>query len=526
MVIDAHAVPGDQTIQTDVCIIGAGAAGITLARQFVGQPFRVCLLESGGLEFEKGTQSLYAGENTGFPYPPLDVARLRYFGGTTNHWTGWCQPLDEIDFESRDWIPYSGWPFNKNHLDPFYERAQSICELGPFLYDADAWETPSAPRFHFNGDRVITKIIQLSPPTRFGKVYRDEIVRAGNITLNLYANVINIETPPNGRTVTRVRVASLQGNRYWVAAKIFILATGVIENARLLLLSNQVRRAGLGNQYDLVGRFFMEHPWQQSAVLLLSNPYLPIRLYESYTSPRHENPPGSRRRTAIKGALVPTRETQRSFNLVNFRVHLAPIQPKGIASLQFLFDAVRKPSMPDDLSEHLGNVIADIDDVARLGYGRVFKGVTPVRMAELFCGIEQVPDPHSRVTLSTERDVLGQNRVVLHWGLTAAYKHAIRRATELIAEEFGRAGLGRVKIILDEENGPSQPLIGFHHIGTTRMHRDPKKGVVDENCRVHDISNLFIAGSSVFPTSGASNPTLTIVALSLRLADHVKRLMT
>jgi choline dehydrogenase-like flavoprotein len=525
VVIDARAVPRDQTIQTDVCIIGAGAAGITLARQFVGQPFRVCLLESGGLEFEKETQSLYAGESTGFPYPPLDTARLRYFGGTTNHWTGWCQPLDDIDFETRPWVPYSGWPFSKEHLDPFYARAQSLCELGPYRYDADAWDTPSAPRFNFIGDRVTTKIIQLSPPTRFGEVYRDAIARAENVSLNLHANVINIETPDNGRTVTRVRVASLPGNRYWVAAKVFILATGVVENARLLLLSRQVRRAGLGNQHDLVGRFFMEHPWQKSAVLLLSNPYLPFRLYDSYTSPRHESSQGSRP-TVVKGSLVPTRATQQSEQLANFRAHLEPVRPKGIASLRFLVDAVRKPSMPDHLSTHLGNVIADIDDVARLGYGRVFKGTTPVHTAELYCGIEQVPDPQSRVTLSTERDALGQNRVVLHWGLTAAYKQAIRRATELIAEEFGRAGLGRVKLLLDDEQAPSQPLIGYHHIGTTRMHRDPRQGVVDENCRVHDVSNLFVAGSSVFPTSGAANPTLTIVALALRLADHVKRMMT
>jgi choline dehydrogenase-like flavoprotein len=526
VVIDARAVPRDHTIQTDVCIIGAGAAGITLARQFVSQPFRVCLLESGGLEFEKETQSLYAGESTGFPYPPLDAARLRYFGGTTNHWTGWCQPLDDIDFEPRPWIPYSGWPFTKEHLDPFYARAQSLCELGPYRYDADAWETPSAPPFHFMSDRLMTKIIQLSPPTRFGQVYRDEIAGAGNVSLNLHANVINIETPDNGRTVTRVRVASLQGHRYWVAAKVFILATGVIENARLLLASHQGRRAGLGNQHDLVGRFFMEHPWQKSAVVLLSDPYLPLRLYGYYPSPRHDNPQGSRRRTVVKGSLVPTRETQRSVRLVNFRAHLEPIQPKGIASLRLLVNAVRKPSMPEDLSTHLGNVIADIDDVARLGYGKVFKGAAPVHTAELYCGIEQVPDPQSRVTLSTERDALGQQRAVLHWRLTAADTQAIRRATELIAEEFGRAGLGRVKLLLDDEHDPSQPLIGYHHTGTTRMHRDPKQGVVDENCRVHDISNLFIAGSSVFPTSGASNPTLTIVALALKLADHVKRMMT
>ncbi|MGH2359600.1 MAG: hypothetical protein ACRDGM_03545, partial [bacterium] len=134
MLIDARTIPHGKVIHTDLCIVGAGAAGITLARDFIGQRFRVCLLESGGLEFDEDTQSLYDGEIVGLPYTALKAARVRYFGGTTSHWGGWCRPLDEIDFETRDWVPHSGWPFSKSHLDPYYERAQSIFQLGRFRY--------------------------------------------------------------------------------------------------------------------------------------------------------------------------------------------------------------------------------------------------------------------------------------------------------------------------------------------------------------------------------------------------------
>jgi FAD dependent oxidoreductase len=281
VLIDAHKVPEGRTVETEVCIVGAGAAGITLALEFVNQPFRVCLLESGSLEFDQATQSLYDGEIAGLPYTSLKAARARYFGGTTNHWNGWCRPLDEIDFQTREWIPHSGWPFGRAHLEPYYKRAQKICQLGPFNYDAEAWQTQDAPSLPLAGGRVITTVFQFSPPTRFGQLYRDEIVHARNISTYLRANVLEIEATKTGKTVTRLRVACLQGNKFWISAKFFILATGGIENARLLLASNKVYAAGLGNQNGIVGRFFMDHVNLDSGAILLSDPGVSTALYSA-----------------------------------------------------------------------------------------------------------------------------------------------------------------------------------------------------------------------------------------------------
>ena len=333
LLIDARTLPEHTIIEAEVCIVGAGAAGITVAREFIGQPFQVCLLESGGLEFEKDTQDLYAGENIGHPYFQLDRTRLRFLGGTTNHWGGFCRPLDQIDFETREWIPHSGWPFDKTHLVPFYERAQYICQLGPFSYDVKDWETENTPRIPFVGDRVVTQLFQFSsPPTHFGKVYRVEIDRATNVRTFLYANVVDIETTNNATTVTRARVACLQGNRFWVSAKLFILAAGGIENPRLLLLSNKVQRAGLGNENDLVGRFFMEHPEFASGSWLLSDPRLPLGLYKVH----HKVNNG--KKVKVRGMVTLSPEIIRSEGLLSASATLEPSDPRseGVASAKFL----------------------------------------------------------------------------------------------------------------------------------------------------------------------------------------------
>ena len=529
MFIDARTLAEDQVIETEVCIVGAGAVGITLAREFVGQEFRVCLLESGGLEIDEDTQSLYKGENTGLPYYPLNFTRLRYFGGSTNHWSGWCRPLDEIDFEARDWVPHSGWPFSKSHLDPFYKRAQSISQLGPYAYDVEHWEDSNErPRLSFAGDRVITKIFQLSPPTRFGEVYRDEIAGADNVSTYLYANVVEIETNDTAQTVTRLRGATLEGNKFWVSAKLFILATGGIENPRLLLLSNKGQSVGLGNQFDLVGRFFMEHPHLGSGEIIPSNPNITIALYQSHTV----------NKIPIVGTLTLEEEVQRREKLVNFSATLTPwstrreyykkvAKAKGVKSYRHLRRALSQGDMPSDFWKHIGNVIADVDDIAIHVYRKFFPDATIDRIY-LYNRTEQAPNPDSRVTLADARDRLGKNRLRLDWRLSPIDKRSIRRAHEIIGEELGRAGLGRFRVELDDDDSTWPPSLvgGYHHMGTTRMHVDPKKGVVNENCQLHGISNLFIGGSSVFPTSGSAHPTLTIVALAVRLADHVKNLLT
>src|SRR5918997_5154437 len=241
MFVDAHSVASQSRLETDICIVGGGAAGITLARAFIGSPLRVTVLESGGFEYDGETQSLYDGRSVGLAYTPLNIPRLRYLGGATNHWGGICRPWEDADFEARDGIRFSGWPIRKADLDPYYGPAAQACHLPSQQWDLDEW----VRRDHFsplalNSDRIVTRVAQIVPKSSrsFGKNHREQLRQARNVTVFLRANVTNIETDDAGATVTSVRVATLSGNRFSVPAKVFVLATGAIENARLLLVSN------------------------------------------------------------------------------------------------------------------------------------------------------------------------------------------------------------------------------------------------------------------------------------------------
>jgi hypothetical protein len=326
MIIDTRSLPQNETIETDVCIVGAGAAGITLAREFIGEEFRVSLLEVGGLTPDRATQSLYWGESIGHPYYPLDTTRTGGFGGSSNRWGVLIgdhqlgvrlRPLDDIDFEERDWIPYSGWPFNKSHLDPFYERAQTICKVGSYTYNVKDWEVAGeTPRLPLADDRVKTAIFQFGSRDTFTKDYRDEITRADNITTFIHANVIEAETDGTGQTVSRLRIASMEGKENWIKAKLFILALGAIETPRLLLLSNKKQKNGLGNENGLVGRFFMEHPHLWSGLLKPSDPGMinSTALYKVHKS--NEVP--------IMGKLAIAEEVLRNEKLLNYCVSIHP----------------------------------------------------------------------------------------------------------------------------------------------------------------------------------------------------------
>jgi choline dehydrogenase-like flavoprotein len=546
MIVDARSVPENEIIETDVCIVGAGVAGIILAREFLGQEFQVCLLESGDLMPDEATQSLYEGKNTGHPYYPLDTARARYFGGSSNYWDidignnnlgVRLRPLDKIDFEERAWVPYSGWPFGKSHLEPFYKRAQSICHIEPCSYDTEVWEEAGkSAQLPFTGDRVQTIIYKFGSQDLFIRQYRNEITRrADNLLTFLYANVIDIETTETAQMVTRLRVACLQGNTFWVSAKFFILATGGIETPRLLLLSNRIQKGGLGNQNDLVGRFFMEHLHFWSGSYIPSDAHI-LKSMSLYNGIHivHQVP--------IIGKLALTEKVLRHEKLLNQNIQLIPrilspaelspaIVSKATHSLQILRSAIRRGAIPDNWEGHCRNVATNVDHIL-INVFRKFKRkanssfnkslISAFRLANM---TEQVPNPNSRVSLAAECDQLGQRRVQLHWQLSSIDILSVIRTQQIIAEELQRARLGRLYIQLKDDTPPPDLHGGYHHMGTTRMHIDLNKGVVNEHCKVHGIANLFIAGPSVFPTVGYANPTLTIVALTVRLADHIKLLM-
>jgi choline dehydrogenase-like flavoprotein len=489
LLVDARSVEDSRTLEADLCIVGAGAAGIALALELVGRPLRVLLLESGGFEPEPETQALYRGRVFGRPYFRLDSARTRRFGGSTNCWLGLCRPLDPIDFEVRDWVPHSGWPFDRAHLDPFYARAHDTCRLEDPVYDGSSWASAERPALPFVGGSVSTRNLQIAP-VRFGRVHRDRVTSARNVQTVLFANAVEIVANEAASAVERVRVATLSGRRFDVRARAFVLATGGIENPRLLLASNGVQREGLGNGRGLVGRFFMEHPRVVSGAWLPSSDALRLGLYRPHPRGRVEN----------VALLTVSDATLRSERMLSFASLLA-----------------REAELPE-FEVSLARMVHEMDAAP---------GGPADRASFLLGECEQAPNPESRVRLVEERDALGMPRVQLEWRLSALDKRSLRRGHEILARELARAGLGRLQQLLSEDDHrwPEELAGGRHHMGTTRMHADPARGVVDADCRLHGVSNLYVAGSSVFPTGGAASPTLTIVALALRLADHLRQVL-
>jgi len=494
-----------------------------MARELTGQAFKVCLIESGGIRYDGRTQALARGELAGDFGFPLDETRVRGFGGTTAIWQGACRPLDAFDFEPHDWVPFSGWPFGRSVLDPYYARAQAVCEIGPPTYELQDWEESDAQRLPLDPRWINTHVFQISPPTRFARAYRQAIFSAPNITTLLYANVLDIETTDNARVATAVRIGTLSGTRFRVGARFFVLAVGGVEAPRLLLASNRQNAKGLGQEHDLVGRFFMDHPRLESAVLHLDDAPARMRLYSVHASQRVAPP------TAIEGFLSIASETLAKERMVRCAFQVPPhwrsypeFHSKGVMALRQIGWAIRARHIPYQWPHRLRTVLAGARAVALTGLRRL--GEARTSRAEFVltaCG-EQSPNPESRVVLGSTRDQFGAPQARLDWQLSEIDLRSIRRANEILASAVEAAGIGHVTSLIDS-NGKSRKLrSGFHHMGTTRMHRDPTQGVVDPDCRVFGMANLFIAGSATFPTGGYANPTLTIIALALRLADHIR----
>lgn len=510
MHIDARHLPDNSLIQGDICIIGTGPAGLSIALQWDNTPYKVILLEGGGLDYDDQVQDLYAGQTTGQKYYPLKSTRLHYFGGTSNHWSGYCSPYDPLDFEQRSWIPHSGWPIRRTDLDPYYAKAQSILDLGPFEYDVTYWQKKDSQLRSLLPDNpsVWNKVWQFSPPTRLGKKYGPQIMASKNIHLYTYANLVDIIANDHLSSIEKVTVKNEAGKTHTVRAKRFVLACSTIQNARILLSCNKQAPKGLGNDHDLVGRYFMEHVQIKSAWLFLRDPD-PLKLYSIE--------PGV---TKMRCELAITPAMQEKYKILSGTASLLPfgIAQNAKASIETWNNDDPRKSLTSFRSSGAA-ARRQAPQTANTGSNRYM----------LSTRIEQAPNPDSRVTLSTEKDALGMPRSILHWELTPLEKRSVRTMYELIGQEAGRAGVARLQLMehLQDPSDYTWPEFtsgGWHHMGTTRMSDDPHTGVVDADCKLHGVDNLFIAGASCFVTAAAPNPTLTIVALSLRLSDHLKRL--
>lgn len=491
--IDARTIPSGTELTPDLAIIGGGPAGISLALALAGTHLKVALLESGGMGFDSAAQKMYDGSIDGVNYVALDAGRLRYLGGGTNHWGGWCRPMDEIDFAPRSWVPHSGWPFARNALEPYYARAQARVEAGPWVYDKSG-VVVKEPLFDIGTGGIYTSWFQFSKtrgdvlPTAFGNRYAEGLKEARNVTTYLHANITGIRLAASAQSVDHLDLATLNGKHFTVKPRWVVLACGGMENARLLLASNDVMKTGVGNQNDLVGRFFADNPVPRDVATLVSFHGALSACYGSNI-------------TMDDGAVV--------------RATFAPTP-----------DFMRKAQVAGSLTTIEQPVELDETGKAAVVTTAIALGVdaSNAKAYSLGCGMELIPDPDRRLTLTDEKDALGLPRLKLH--MTIADEDFARYRKTL--EEFGRqllasrAGMLRINAHAREDWLKNMEW-GHHHLGTTRMHDDPKRGVVDADGKMHGIGNLFVAGSSVFPSYGASNPTLNLIALTLRLADHLKK---
>lgn len=453
----------------DVCIVGAGPAGITLALELARKNKRVALCEAGGFAWSDDSQSCYKGNVVGDPYFDLKAARLRYFGGTSGHWAGHCHNLDEIDFLQKPRIsPLAYWPIEKKDLEPFYPGACSMVEIKPW--------TPNKLLSAQHGVQEI--FFGKSPPTQFGEKYRKTIVDSKNITLFLNANLVDVKAL--GGKVSSCRFRSYANKTMDVSAKTYVFAMGGIENSRQLLWLNQKNSGKLYDPALPVGRYWMEHPHFTLGSALVDLEIPDIRYF----------------------SLTPKRQME--LGILNSGMRFEPMLDSGTKRL-----------------------VRDLACVAPAA------GEWALELAgrKLICGArfrsawEQEPRFGNRVALSATKDRFGVPAPTLYWRKGDLDRRTVKQSSLqfnqwLMARKFGRLRLdswvtGRDPYPTNDE------LAGYHHMGGTRMADSPAHGVVDRNCRVFGSQNLYVAGSSVFPTSGHANPTVTIVQLSLRLANHL-----
>ncbi len=466
------------TAEFDLAIVGAGPAGITLARELAGRGYRIALLEAGGMKPpDEAARKLYDADVVGLPYP-IQASRQRFFGGTSNHWGGWCRPQDDVDFEAREWMPLTGWPLQRSEMETHYRRAHEILAIDSQDYDAARHTDSSALLPADEASGFLNAAFRFSPPLRFKDAFRAELEASNNISVFLHATVVEIDH--DGGRITRVGTRTLDGHETSIRAGRYVLAAGGLEVPRLLLHTARDGAPALGNASGFVGRCFMEHFGYTPGHIM-------ARAGLKYH--RHQDRNGH----SIMPVVAPRPDLMHRERLNNCCLLLTATEP----------DAGWPPGA-----------------LATPGLARgLGKAAWRYRVQMIN---EPTPNPESRVLLSDQRDALGMRRLVLDWRIMDRDLESVEATVRYLVRWLGGSGLGRVQFSRPISAETTERFTGgMHHMGTTRMSADSGEGVVDTNCRVHGTENLYVASSAVFSAAGYSNPTLTIVALSLRLADHL-----
>jgi len=462
----------------DVCVVGGGPAGITLALQLAAGGARVALLEAGGLEYSQNSQSLYEVEAKGMDMF-TETTRQRYLGGTSNHWSGRCRPFERSDFNSRPATGLTGWPIKFEEFNRYLPAAMKILDLPAKGFAAN---NPDLPGGLFSADRFA-----LSAPTRFGEKYLKTMTASSNLHVHLNCNLVDIVYDAPSGAIKNLVVADYNGQRGNVSADRYVLAMGAVENARMLLNSASLQSARLEG-FQWVGRCLMEH--------------LNVDL----------------------GSFIAA-EGVRADDLQYFTSDtLVTREGVGRGNISFgLLSEVASYGRTAAIKNFMKNLACDLGMADKVQFISNFQCPGAGTIGTL---LEQFPSARgSRIELADTRDALGLRKARVIWTLSPEDKKTVRRVALAMAKNFASAGLGFVKLHPAITNESLEMAVSphAHHMGTTRMASKPANGAVDSNCKLFGVRNLYIAGSSVFSTGGGGNPTMPLIQLALRLSDHLQQ---
>ena len=520
MIVDLNSSQEVSDVHCDVCVVGAGAAGLAIATEMLKTHKNIVVLESGGLEHEPATQALYDVEISGLPHAGATQGRFRVCGGSTTKWGGQALPLMPSDFEKRDWVAHSGWPLQFDELKPYYDRACQFLLVDNRNFDTDLFAYLHARPSLFDPDKIWYHFSKWSPKPSLRETYLPALQDSTRCKLLLHANVTRIILEKTLNRVSAVTARSLAGKTVTVRPKKLVLCVGGIETARLLLTNDTQQKSGIGNEYDLVGRYFQDHPNALVGWVKSQHAKQVQRLFNVF----------HKRGLKYSVRCTAASSWQRENRTLNASMGITFVQDGTLfQDLRDVHATLRSGRVSLDLFRKLARAATHPSQVVTPVWHYAVRGRSFAPGAGLRVGLtcEQEPDPESRILLSEQTDALGVRRANVRWRLTDLTWFTFRQFAELLREQFREADLGEIELdpwLHQDATGWREHISDqYHHMGTARMHDSPRQGVVDPNCRFHDVSNLYIAGSAVFPTSGHSNPTLTILALSMRLADQLKQ---
>jgi choline dehydrogenase-like flavoprotein len=498
--------------RADICIVGAGAAGIVLAVELARMGRRVTLLEGGGAAIEETSQEPYRSEVIGHEHRGIHTGRFRAQGGTTTKWGGQILELDAIDFERREWVSGSGWPFAKSELTESYARALELEGLaGVVLDDAEVWKQLEKPEPRFA--EMVSYLSRWTPEPNFAVLHR-EALEGDAISLWLHANAVGLEM--QDEAVRAVRVKTLTGREVTFRAERFVFCLGAIESSRFFL---QPRDGSLPwNASGLLGRHFQDHIDGNAAELRVADRRRFHEMFDNIFLNGYKYHP------KIKANTDAMRE-RKTLN-AGATMYFVSDLDEELAALKDTAKKMLRGKVGQIGAKDLVAVATNLPLLARQSWRykyahRAYNPESAKVMLRVHC--EQEPLSASSITLAEERDALGMLRTRLDWRISDLEQRTILEFARLAKVELAPVA----ELMLDAELERSDQAFrarcddSNHHMGGMRMAVSASDGVVDTDLRLFGTRNCYVCSGAVFPSSGFSNPTHTLLALAVRLAGHL-----